>query len=77
MRTLCNFLVEATFLEGPFIRTHGRKPPPSGSYRFSIDPNSDDQDDRFWFYSKMTTYDRAKMRAMEYFVNAKHIYVMP
>lgn len=77
MKTLGNFLFEATFLEGPYVRTHGRYPPPSGSFTFSIDPNTDDQDDRFWFNSKLQTYERAKQRALEYFPHAKKIYVMP
>lgn len=77
MKTLGDFLCEATFLEGPFIRTHGRTPNPHKfcSWSFSIDPNADD--DAHWYTSTYTTYEKAKEEARQNFINSKHIYVMP
>ena len=77
MKTLGVFLYEAAFLEGPYIRTRGKYPPPLGCFKFSVDPNADPEDDRYWYVSKYGYYEDAKNEARNYWPNAKNIYLMP
>jgi len=77
MKTLAEFVEEVVFLEGPYLRTHGRPPKKLGCYKFSTQPNADDQDDRFHYMSTYTTYDLAKKEATRHFAYSKYIYVMP
>lgn len=77
MKSLCEFMCEATFLEGPYIRTHGAPPKDHkiGSFRFAVDAVS--TEDEHVFQSTYTTYKRAKEEALLYFQIYRNIFVLP